>query len=265
MYLACRTQMFWDKYSIPECIRRGRKLGFEGLEICLENKNFDVMQNMLEDSMIKEITAECRTQAFRKISVSCHSDFVHNDTVFCFLKRAIPKIRDFGSEVFVLGGVFKAHGCREDPGWEEESKIYQERIYQLSQIAEKFDVKLAPEPEINCILRTTQDYIDLADAVSSPALCINFDVGHAFLTDDDPIAMIRKLGKRIVHVHFDNMLKGWHNHQLLTQGDMDLAQYLSAFRSIGYDGIIALDLYKHDIEKVAAVCLDEFNRLIELI
>lgn len=262
MIFSGRTQMFWGKYSLRESVRRMSELGFDGIEICLENSRFDVMPDTLEKPVIDSVAATCVDCGFQGIAVSCHCDFVNNDGVFNFIKQAIARVKDFGSTIFILGAVGRKTLLAEHPGWKQEEELYKKRMEAFVDLAESHGVVLCVEPEVHCIIRSSQDYLDLLQRIPSSSLCVNFDVGHAFLTDQDPIGMIHTLGNRIVHVHLENMFRGWHNHQLLDQGDMDLRSYVQAFKEIGFRGNIALDLYNHQLEEVAAPCKKIYESLL---
>ena len=65
------------------------------------------------------------------------------------------------------------------------------------------------------------------------------------------MAAIKSVGDRIVHCHVEGMAEGVHDHMLPQEGDMDLKAYLAALQTIGYDGPLSLDLYRHNYEVVA--------------
>ena len=69
--------------------------------------------------------------------------------------------------------------------------------------------------------------------------------------DGLPLAAIRSLKGKVVHCHVENMAAGVHDHLLPHEGDMDLQAYVAALKEIGFTGGLALDLYKHDYERVA--------------
>jgi sugar phosphate isomerase/epimerase len=62
---------------------------------------------------------------------------------------------------------------------------------------------------------------------------------------------IAQLGDKIVHCHVENMRAGVHDHLLPQEGDMDLGAYIQALARVGFDGGLALDLYKYDYEAIA--------------
>ena len=262
MTIAGRTQMLIHRYSLRESIERVSELGFKGVEICLEDHHFDVVPGLLEPRLVEEVAETCRACAFETVSLGCHSDYLYNDFNYEFLKKAIPKAADFGSELFIIGAVGRRVIQSDQPGWDEEWLRMKERFRVLLKIAEDHGILLAPEPEIHCILRTSEDLLLLMDEFDSPALRVNLDLGHAFLTDPEPLESIRRFGHRIAHVHIENMYRGWHNHQLPSHGDMDLSIYLKTLASVGFAGNLSLDLYNYDLEKVAAPCLKYLNDLL---
>jgi len=249
MKLTGRTQMLWDKYSLSESLEIIKKLGFEGAEICLENKHFEIVPTFLEDHVISHTRELCQSLGLLANSVGCHIDFVHEDFCFDILKKAIPKIRSFGTDIFILGA------CRHIADWDGERRVMTERLAELCALAEDHGVRLAPEPEIHCIIRTSSDMLSLFEKIPSNALKVNLDIGHAFLADEDPMRSIELLGEKIVHLHFENMYRGWHNHQPPSRGDMNLAAYFEALHRIGFDGPAALDLYNFELPDVAPEAL----------
>ena len=58
------------------------------------------------------------------------------------------------------------------------------------------------------------------------------------------------------------MPKMIHDHLLMSEGDMELLVYLHALKDIGFNGGIALDLYKYDYEAVAEESILCFHDLL---
>jgi sugar phosphate isomerase/epimerase len=72
-------------------------------------------------------------------------------------------------------------------------------------------------------------------------LCL--DVGHLLVTQDLPAPdKIRELGKRLVHVHLDDIRDGVHEHVMFGLGTLDLPGVLSALLDVGFDGMAAVEL-----------------------
>ena len=257
MTLSGRTQMLWDKCSLSDSLRAIKQLGFDGAEICLENRYFEIVPTFIEDYVVRHTRELCEEIALGPNSVGCHIDFVHDDFCFGMLKKAIPVIRDFGTRVFILGS------CKHVSDWDEEWRIMVARLSELAALAEDHGILLAPEPEIHCIIRTSADMLRLLDSIPSPSLMVNLDIGHAFLTDPDPLRSIGLLGKRIAHLHVENMFRGWHNHQRLSTGDMDLRAYFEALHRAGFNGPAALDMYNVELADVAGESLQILRSMLK--
>jgi sugar phosphate isomerase/epimerase len=136
------------------------------------------------------------------------------------------------------------------------------RTRQLVSLAEICGVRLAQEFEPGFIVGSTADVLRLFEAIPSPNLVANLELGHVFLCDPDPLEAIRQLGPRIVHGHIENMAAGVHNHLLPQEGDIDLSAYLRALKEVGFAGALALDLYQHDYEAVSPAALDFLRDLL---
>jgi sugar phosphate isomerase/epimerase len=74
---------------------------------------------------------------------------------------------------------------------------------------------------------------------------------------------IDQLGEKIIHCHISGMPSKIHDHVLMSEGDLDLASYLNALKEIGFNGGLALDLYKYDYEAVAVESVIYFKDLLD--
>lgn len=234
-----RTQPL-SHYPIQECLAVLKRLGFDGVEVCLEHPDL-APAGLTEDQAftVRDRIAELGLTC----SVSYHKNYIFNDDLFAEIKKAIQLTPAFGADVFVFAGTGKRGDADE---WTR--KI--ERTRELVRVAEDTGVILAEEFEPGFIVGCTADLHRLFEAIPSDHLRANLDLGHVFLCDPDPMAAIASLSGRVVHCHIENMAAGAHCHLPPWEGDMDLAQYLSALADIGYDGPLALDLYNQDYEEV---------------
>ncbi|MBN1248397.1 MAG: sugar phosphate isomerase/epimerase, partial [Anaerolineae bacterium] len=243
MQILGRTQPL-AKYPVLRALEVIQGLGFDGVEICLEND--DMAPDLLTPEKIAAVRQRVTALGLEPISISYHQDYVYSDVYFELTKSAIRVTPEFGTDLFVFSGPPKR--ANDDEGFDRMVA----RTRELAVVAERAGVILAEEFEPNFVVGSTADLLRLFEAVDSPALAANMDLGHVFLCDPDPIAAIRAVGKRIVHCHVEGMATGVHNHLLPQEGDMDLAAYLAALHDVGYDGPLSLDLYNHDYEVVAA-------------
>ena len=83
-----------------------------------------------------------------------------------------------------------------------------ERTGELCKAAEYHGVKLAIEVEPNQLFHNLKSFFDVAEKVNSPALKLNFDVGHMYLSEVDLEQAIDRAKDFIVYSHIDNMCMG---------------------------------------------------------
>jgi sugar phosphate isomerase/epimerase len=235
-----RTQTL-ARYPILACIEVLKRLGFDGVEVCLENPDLS------PDRLTKDRARAVHDRLVEfglSHSVSYHKDYIHSDSAFEQMKSAIRLVPAFGADVFVFGGGVK----RGDAG---EWALKVERTRELVSIAEDLGVVMAEEFEPDFIVGNTSELHRLFDQIPSDCLQANLDLGHVFLCDPDPMAAIASLEGRVAHCHVENMATSVHCHLPLWKGDMDLGAYVSALSDIGFTGPLALDLYNEDYEEVA--------------
>ena len=103
----------------------------------------------------------------------------------------------------------------------------------------------------------------MIEAVGSPALKINLDVGHAAITDDNVADSIRQLGPAIAHLHLEDIAGRVHKHLPFGEGEIDFGALKEALAEIDYQGPYVVDLFGRDLEprQVAADALAGLRRL----
>jgi len=241
-----RTQMF-PQYSLVESLAVIKRLGFDGVEICVEK--FDWTRHDLAALPVAEIRQQIEALGLAPVSFSFHQDFLYDDEVFALLQQAIRLTPALGMHTFIFGGAKKRTGDA------AEWRLMVERTRRLVAVAEECEVVLAEEFEPGFVVGSTADLLRLFEAIPSAHLAANLDLGHLFLCDPDPLDSIRQVGDKIAHCHISNMPRGVHDHEIPQKGDMDLRAYLRTLHEVGFAGGLALDLYKYDYETVAPEAL----------
>lgn len=249
MLLGARTQMMDGKYTFEEMFCFAKECGVEAFEYCCEDFTFQYRPETTEDYTIAHVKELSEKYGIQIGSVGNHLAFV-KDLYFEAIKKMIPKTRRLGTDVFIISSNPPFGDFNFKINHPEMLKLYKERVKELAKIAEDSGVKLALEPEPPGFIPRTCDMLDLIEEVGSEALCVNFDIGHAFLTDEDVYESIRLFGKRIVHAHIENLIRGEHLHRLLEDGDIDLRRCLQEMEKAGFDGTVAVDLYAYEYDKV---------------
>jgi sugar phosphate isomerase/epimerase len=242
------------KYSLLDALAVIRQLGFDGVEICVEKADWSF--HNLDSLPVEAIRARVNELNLSPHSFSFHQNYIYDDAIFELTKKAIKLTRSLGAHIFIFGGVKKKTGD------EAEWRRMIERTRALVKIAADHDVVLAQEFEPDFIVGATAELLRLFDEIPSPYLAANLDLGHAFVCDPDPLQSIAQLGAKIVHCHIENMPAGLHDHLLPHEGDMNLVTFLQALAEVGFEGGMALDLYKYDYEAIAPEAIAYIRKLV---
>jgi len=234
--------------TYAEAIKRIMEKGFDGVEIHVLNREFQIRKEFYEDGFaerMKEVMSRCGVKAF---SVGAHMDYTDSEK-FDMVKKAIPIAKALGAGFLMISGPDRKKDQPFEPQWERMIKATRE----LCKVAEQNGMLLAMEHEGHFVVNNTDMVLKAFDEIGSPVMCVNADIGHIFLWDADPMETIGEIGEYIVHCHLENMKRGVHNHLVPDdpEGDMDLPEYIRKLRSVGFDGPAALDVYQYDYEAIA--------------
>lgn len=235
MKIGFRTAGF-HQWPIDEALRTLAELGYDGVEICLEHP--DCRPEKLTRADAANLARKCREVGLEVASVSYHADSEEPNLRRDSTIRALDLVAAFGADIFII------NGRRMEPGQEAEARSALSAILdQLLPKAADCGLRVAIEPEPGLSVGSSGEMHVLLDSAQSPALAVNLDVGHAFLTDDDVCESIRKLGSAIVHTHVEGMSAGIHRHLLPGEGDLDLVGVCHTLSAIGYRGYYTIDLF----------------------
>ena len=102
-------------------------------------------------------------------------------------------------------------------------------IKPVAEHAEKEGVLLLVEPEPGLLIETCRPVPGVHGAHDSPAVGLNFDIGHSYCVSDDPAATIPRLAKYIRHFHLEDIAATRvHHHLIPGEGAIDFASVLKA-------------------------------------
>ena len=111
-------------------------------------------------------------------------------------------------------------------------------IKPVAEHAEKEGVLLLVEPEPGLLIETCEQAEEFMSHMTSPAVGLNFDIGHQYCVGEDPAASVKRLAKWVRHVHLEDIAATRvHHHLIPGEGAIDFASVLKAIREIGYDGL----------------------------
>ena len=135
-----------------------------------------------------------------------------------------------------------------EPGqsWAAALKLFVEMIKPVAEHAEKEGVLLLVEPEPGLLIETADQFLEFMQHMQSPAVGMNFDIGHAYCVSDDPATTIPRCAKHIRHFHLEDIAATRvHHHMVPGEGAIDFVACLRVIKAMKYDGWVTIELYPY--------------------
>lgn len=160
-----------------------------------------------------------------------------------FLRRAIAVAAELGAEAVSFWSGKVAAGVSEAEAWQRLVS----GCSAVLEAAEQRNVTLGFEPEPGMLVDRLDGYDKLVAALGQPdRLGLTLDLGHCLCVEDDPVpACVARAAPRLVNVHIEDMRRGVHEHLDLGEGEMDFPAALGALRTVGYPGLVSVELSRH--------------------
>jgi len=226
----------YRNFPADEAIRRIAAIGYDGVEVCLEHPGLEAeAMDAARCEKLARVAAEAGTTL---ATVSYHGDRDPLPVRWRRALRAVELTPAFGCEVLIVNSPRPGPEAPADL----EARFHHQLAAQLL-LAEELGVTLALEPEPGLLVPGCADMQALIARMGSPALGVNLDVGHAFLTEDDLSPAIAMLGDGIIAAHFEDIAGGMHRHLAPGTGEMDLPGVLRDLRATGFEGWLTVDLF----------------------
>ncbi len=210
--------------------------GYDGVEICLEHP--EVRPEQMDHATARLLADTAARHGLQIASVSYHGDGEPPEQRLANQIKSIKIAGWFGTDVLILNASARVPG-KEPEQWDR----LRGELGRMLPMAGDLGIYIALEPEPGHFLHSSADMQRLLQEVDDPALAVNLDVGHAFLTDKDVTATIEDLGPAIVHTHIEGMPAAEHRHLVPGEGDLDLVAIHQALQRSGFAGFYTVDLF----------------------
>ena len=113
-------------------------------------------------------------------------------------------------------------------------------------LAEELGISILVEPEPGLMIENTGQFNAMMKDVRSKAIGINFDIGHFYCANEDPLMAFETLFEWVGHVHIEDIpASRVHQHLIPGQGVLDFEAIFKRMVSLGYSGDISLELYPY--------------------
>ncbi len=278
MQLAFSTNAYL-RFTFAEAVRRLADIGYAGVEVMADVPHawpaflLGKQKQALRDALAKHGLAISNVNAFMMNAINdrrqryWHPSWIEPDPNYRAVRidhtiRALTLARELGANCITTepGGPLEA-----GQSWSEALKLFVEMLKPVIAHAEKERVLLLIEPEPGLLIETADQFLELMQYIDSPAVGLNFDIGHAYCVGDDPATTVSRVAKYIRHFHLEDIAATRvHHHLVPGEGVIDFAATFRAIRQIGYDGWVTIELYPYvdDPDAAARTALERVRPLI---
>jgi sugar phosphate isomerase/epimerase len=278
MKLAFSTNAYL-RYPFAKAVRHLSDIGYEGVEIMADVPHawpaflLPEQKRAIREALDKYGLAISNVNAFMMNAIDdrrqryWHPSWIEPDPNYRAVRidhtvRALTLARELGAKCITTepGGPL-------EPGqtFSAALKLFVEMLKPVVEHAEKEGVLLLIEPEPGLLIETADQFLELMQYFDSPAVGLNFDVGHAYCVKDDPATTIPRVAKYIRHFHLEDIAATRvHHHLVPGEGAIDFAAIFRAIRQIGYDGWVTIELYPYvdDPDAAARTALERVKSIL---
>jgi sugar phosphate isomerase/epimerase len=254
MIFAYSTNAF-VKFSLFESFRKIAELGFRGVEIMGDRPHLYPPDFTAAD--LARVKKTLKKHDLNVTNINSFTLFAIGDTYLPSWIEPEKERRDLRiRHTNDCLKVADALGCKNisvPPGGplnnmsrKEAMSLFYQGMEQVIPLAEQLGVKILVEPEPDLFIENTAEFKSFIKNVKSPAVGLNFDIGHFFCAGEDPAAAFEELFEWVGHVHLEDIAATRvHNHLITGHG---VIQFLDIFKTmirLNYQGDISLELYPY--------------------
>jgi sugar phosphate isomerase/epimerase len=267
------------KFSFAEAVRRLAAIGYRGAEIMADVPHawpaclLDEQKRAIRQSLADERLAISNINAFMMNAISdarqryWHPSWIEPDRYYRQVRidhtrRSLTLARELGAPCITTepGGPVEAGAS-----WSAALQLFVEGLKPVAEHAEEEGVLLLIEPEPGLLIERVDQFLELIDQIDSPAIGLNFDIGHSYCVGDDPALTIQRIAPYIRHFHLEDIAATRvHHHLIPGDGAIDLRSVFQAIREIGYQGWITIELYPYvdDPDHAARTALERVRAIL---
>ncbi len=267
------------RFSFAEAVRRLAGMGYRGVEIMADVPHawpaflLEEQKQAIRDSLKQNGLAISNINAFMMHAVNdarqryWHPSWIEPDRHYRQIRidhtaRALTLAKELGAPCITTepGGPVEAGAS-----WSAALKLFVESLKPVLEHAEKEGVLLLVEPEPGLLIETCDQFLELMQHLDSPAVGLNFDIGHAYCVGDDPATSIPRVARYIRHFHLEDIAATRvHHHLIPGEGAIDFAATLRAIQAIGYHGWVTIELYPYvdDPDDAARLALQRITHIL---
>ena len=259
MKLAFSTNAYL-RYPFAEVVASLAKIGYAGVEIMADVPHawpaylLPAQKQAIRNSLKENRVAISNINAFMMHAIDdqrqkyWHPSWIEPDLHYRRIrvehtKKALTMAKELGARC-----VTTEPGGPLAPGqsFSEGLEIFARELAPVLDHAEREGILLLVEPEPGLLLETVDQYLELRKLLRSPAMGLNFDIGHSYCVSEDPAEAIKKAASHIKHFHLEDISASRvHHHLVPGDGAIDFGPVIQSIKAIGYDDWITVELYPY--------------------
>ena len=234
-----------NPWTIEDFVEFAAKHGFGGIEAPLMRFVPD-----LDPTRLKELKA--RLSGYNMFFLMDLETALDQNQI----KALIPWAKEFGSPI-IRTKSSNVLGCDRKSlakPWPEHVRHCISILKNLSPLLRENGLKIAIENHQDL---DSNDLLEIVNSVGSDIVGVNFDIGNAFSTCEDPIVFARKLGSSIINVHLKEyqIFKSENGFRLVRspigKGSVDFKNVLSLLAKASPDAKMVIELGALEARNIA--------------
>jgi sugar phosphate isomerase/epimerase len=242
MKLGCSSVVF-NQLDVYGALQHIAWAGYEGAELaCLANHARHIELNTAQ-SYLDEIKA-----AARKHGLGLYA--IHSDVGSQPGEDKVTSMITLFEIAQKLGIPIVTMGTSGHAAYFASIKEELDYLRILSAEAADRGVTLAVKTHTGTPIHNTATLLQMLDAIDSPGLGVTLDTLNLFKVRDDPAETVRKIGKKIVHVHlreYPDVPDRQHytarvEEKICGRGAINFPEILQSLKEIGYKGALDFDI-----------------------
>lgn len=254
MILGYSTNAF-VRFSVLEAVEKIGRLGFRGVEIMCDRPHL-YPPDYGEENLTRLKTV-IDDQGLKVTNLNSFTLFAVGDTYlpsWIEPREERRKIRiQHTLQCLKVADFFGCKNISVPPGGpvgeisrERAMTLFHRGLERVAPLAQELDIKILVEPEPDLLMENTREFKEFIVDVKSPAIGVNFDIGHFFCAGEDPRVAFEELFEWIGHVHLEDIAPDRvHNHLILGQGAIQFTEIFQTMLRLGYQGDVSLELYPY--------------------
>lgn len=244
------------RYSLIEAMKILTATGYEGIEIMADVPHAFPLHLNARD--LKEIRAALRDTGLAVANINAFMHHADGDTYHPSWIEKDAALRakrvDYTLRCIDLANELGAQTISTEPGGplqdmtrEQGLELFLEGLRQVGQRAKDQGVRILIEPEPDLLIENSSQFRQLFRMLDADAFGLNFDIGHFYCVNEDPVQLITRLKDYTYHYHLEDIAATrQHYHLKLGEGAIDLPAVLKTIEGIGFEGFVTVELYTYE-------------------